>query len=52
MDVDLEEVNITLDGMEIVPSTSSYDHKANVDDSEKLPAHIQEMVNKAMNEMK
>eukprot|EP00092_Neocalanus_flemingeri_P007066 GFUD01007634.1.p1 GENE.GFUD01007634.1~~GFUD01007634.1.p1 ORF type:complete len:524 (+),score=163.83 GFUD01007634.1:33-1604(+) len=55
-DLDLEEVNITLNGMEIVPSTSKqYENALNSndydDDSEQLPDHIQAMVNRAMNEM-
>ena len=54
-DLDLEEVNITLDGMEIVPSTSNQNQNNSQDyndDSEELPDHIQEMVNRAMKEIK
>ena len=40
-DLELEDVNITVDGIEVVS-----------DNDEDLPQHIQEMVNKAMKEMK
>lgn len=50
--LDLEEVNITLDGIEIVPSTPNQHDDDYNDNSEQLPDHIQEMVNRAMNEIK
>ena len=39
-DIDLEDVNITLDGIEIVSETE-----------EELPSHIQDLVDKAMKDM-
>ena len=42
---DLEEVNITLDGIEIVPNQTETETSA------PLPAHLQDMVNKAMEEL-
>merc|ERR1712013_7994 len=51
-DLELEEVNITFDGMEIVQSTSSQPLNDYDDETKDLPDHLKEMVNKAISEMK
>ena len=52
LDLDLEEVNITLDGMEIVPNNSDQYLDDGGDDTEELPDHLKELVKKAMREIK
>ena len=52
IDLELEEVNITLDGMEIVQSTPNQPSKDFDDETEDLPEHLKELVNKAISEMK
>ena len=52
LDLDLEEVNITLDGIEIVQNSSNQRTHDYTDDTGDLPDHLKEMVNKAISEMK